>query len=312
MSKIEVYLSRSGKKLSTEKRPAVLRELAAAPRARAAKKVRGKKAAKKAKAQATTPFTIEVRFLGGLTPTQKTAFKNAADRWTKVIVGDLPSVVVDGEVIDDLVILAEGQAIDGPGTILGQAGPTHLRPKAAGASGFLPAKGIMTFDSADLAQMQKEKTLLDVITHEMGHVLGIGTIWEHKKLLNGVGTDNPTFKGANAKKEYGKLKGGAPIAVPVENSGGLGTRDSHWRETIFKHELMSGFVGEAGNPISRVTVASLLDLGYKVDLSKAEKFTLPNLLKLAERGKLVAHAAPTDSGVMLPQIPTVLPSDSLE
>src|SRR3954467_1846932 len=85
-------------------------------------------------------YKIEVRFLGGLTTAQKNAFKAAADRWSRVIVGDLPSVVVDGEVIDDLLILAQGVPIDGRGGILGQAGPTHLRPASAGASAFLPAK----------------------------------------------------------------------------------------------------------------------------------------------------------------------------
>lgn len=98
-------------------------------------------------------YNIEVRFLGGLTTPQKNAFKNAADRWSKVIVGDLPSVMIDGDVIDDLLIVAQGVAIDGPGKILGQAGPTHLRPASAGASAFLPAKGLMSFDTADLAKI---------------------------------------------------------------------------------------------------------------------------------------------------------------
>src|SRR4029077_3080011 len=139
-----------------------------------------------------------------------------------------------GEVIDDLLIEAQGVSIDGPGKILGQAGPTHLRPASAGASAFLPAKGLMSFDTADLAQMQADGTLLDVITHEMGHVIGIGTIWENKGLLVGAGSNNPTFKGAKAKKEFGVLKGTGPAKVPVENTGGPGTRDGHWRETVFR------------------------------------------------------------------------------
>ena len=32
-----------------------------------------------------SPFTIEVRFLGGLTETEKDAFKAAADRWAKAL-----------------------------------------------------------------------------------------------------------------------------------------------------------------------------------------------------------------------------------
>jgi len=260
-------------------------------------------------ANTSSPFTIEVRFLGGLSKKQKDAFKTAADRWSKVIVGDLPSVMVDGEVIDDLLILAQGQAIDGPGTILGQAGPTRLRPASAGAAAFLPAKGKMAFDTADLKQMEKDGTLKDVITHEMGHVLGIGTIWSQKGVLSGAGTSNPTFTGAAAKAEFGKLKGTGPAAVPVENTGGAGTRDSHWRESVFRNELMTGFVGAANNPLSRMTVGSLQDLGYVVDFKAAEAYSLPNLLALAE-GALAAQ--PAAKGMMLPNIPIVLPDDSLQ
>jgi hypothetical protein len=244
-------------------------------------------------------YNIEVRFLSGLTPTQRNAFKKAADRWSKVIVGDLPSVQIDGDIIDDLLIVAEGVAIDGPGRILGQAGPTHLRPARAGASAFLPAKGLMSFDTADLAQMEADGTLLDVIAHEMGHVIGIGTIWETKRLLVNKGRPNPTFKGANARREYGILKGMGPTNVPVENTGGPGTRDGHWRETVFRNELMSGFIAAANNPLSKLTVASLQDLGYTVDLTAAEPYNLPNLMALAEAGSLAslhgephAHALP--------------------
>ncbi len=261
-----------------------------------------------------SPFTIEVRFLGGLTEQQKDAFKTAADRWTKVIVGDVPNVLVDGEVIDDVLILAQGTAIDGPGSILGQAGPTYLRPASAGNAAYLPAKGIMSFDTADLDKMEQNGTLNDVIAHEMGHVLGVGTIWDRKQLLKGAGTANPTFDGKTAKQEYRALRGagGGLKRVPLENTGGPGTAGSHWRETIFRNELMSGFIAPGSNPLSRVTVGSLQDVGYAVDLDAAEPFSLPDLLELAERGLLVSHVAPINVGIMLPNIPMVLPDDSLQ
>jgi hypothetical protein len=262
-------------------------------------------------ANVTSPFTIEVRFLGGLNQTQKNAFKTAADRWTRIIIGDLPSVQVDGEVIDDLLILAQGQDIDGPGKILGQAGPTRLRPANAGAAAFLPAKGKMAFDTADLKKMQQDGTLVDVITHEMGHVLGIGTVWSRKGVLKGAGNSNPTFTGKNAKREYGVLRKGAAKAVPVENTGGQGTADSHWRESVFRNELMTGFVGTAGNPLSRLTAASLQDLGYQVNMDAAEVYNLPNLLALAESGLLMSADSILKSGTMLPNIPLLLPNDSL-
>src|SRR5829696_10148319 len=205
----------------------------------------------------TSPFTIEVRFLGGLTQPQMDAFKGAADRWSRMIVGDLPDIVVDGQRIDDVLILARGADIDGPGRILGQAGATHVRPANAGDSAFIPARGRMTFDTADLEQLEQRGTLNDVITHEMGHVIGVsGLIWGFKGLLNGAGTENPTFEGRSAMEEYGRLRGDGsePTPVPVENEGGPGTAGSHWREKVFRNELMSGFIAAAGNPISRMTV----------------------------------------------------------
>ena len=35
----------------------------------------------------------------------------------------------------------------------------------------------MSFDTADLARMEADGSLTDVILHEMGHVLGFGTLW---------------------------------------------------------------------------------------------------------------------------------------
>lgn len=260
---------------------------------------------------APSPFTIEVEFIGGLTQSQMDAFKAAADRWVRVIVGDLPNVLVEGDVIDDVLILAQGADIDGPSGVLGQAGPTFLRPPNAGAAASIPAKGIMTFDRADLAQMEEAGTLNDVIVHEMGHVLGSGTIWSIKRLIRDDGPNNPVFIGENAMREYGTLRGTAPTPVPVENTGGPGTRGSHWRETVFNNELMTGFVDSPPNPISRLTVASLQDMGYQVDVNASEAYGLPNIQALAEAGVLAEHQAPIDRGILLPTIPFELPADSL-
>jgi hypothetical protein len=265
----------------------------------------------RALAATASPFTIKIRFAGGLTARQRAAFKAAANRWTRVIVGDLPRLRVGNEVIDDVLIIAQGVPIDGPGRILGQAGPTHLRPASAGAAAFLPARGVMSFDTADLAGMQASGILRGVIAHEMGHVLGIGTIWARKGLLRGAGSRNPTFAGPRAVEEYRRLRRAARRRrVPVENTGGPGTRDSHWRETVFRRELMSSVIASTGNPLSRMTVASLADLGYRVDLDAAERFVLPRPAALAEAGRPARRDAPVGAGVVLPVIPIVLPDQA--
>ena len=254
-------------------------------------------------------FKIEVRFLGGLNVEQKHAFQRAAERWSSVIVQDIPSVMIDNVKVDDLLILAKGTAIDNVNGILGQAGPTKLRPKAAGVHAYLPAMGEMTFDSHDLVELEREGSLLEVITHEMAHVLGFGTIWARKRLLVGATSSNPTFNGKHAKAEYGKLLSTKPKSVPVENLGGPGTRNSHWRESVFANELMSGFITSAGNPLSRLTVASLADLGYVVDVSAADAYQLPEPSSVAAtrsgQSSLFARRR------MLPSIPSVLPDQAL-
>ncbi|MGW7434994.1 leishmanolysin-related zinc metalloendopeptidase [Streptomyces sp. NPDC054849] len=267
-------------------------------------------------AATTSPFQIEVRFVGGLTSSQKDVFAEAADRWARVIVGDLETAVIrdfTGEVIiDDLLIDAEGVPIDGEGGTLGAAGPTVFRREDAVTGAQLPVKGIMRFDTADLGAMEDDGTLLDVITHEMGHVLGITKgVWSEFGLLKGFPGPDPTFIGAGAMREFGKLIGTGPTPVPVANKGGSGSAGSHWRESLFGHELMSPNIGIAGNPtiknkLSRLTAASLGDLGYEVDLDGAEDYELPSLLDMVAASAEVSEAP---RGVMLPTVPSRIPAD---
>jgi hypothetical protein len=247
-----------------------------------------------------SPFTITVRFLDGLTQAQMDAFAAAADRWVTVIVGDLPEVRVDGEVIDDVLVVARGKDIDGDGHILGQARITHQRRRGPEPWSLLPARGEMTFDKADLARMEAAGTLGDVITHEMGHVIGVGGLWAPKGLLAGPVGD-PRFTGAAAVAEYRKLSGAA-TDVPVENTGGPGTAGVHWREHDFGNELMTGFVNRAVNPLSRITAASLGDLGYQVDIDAADEYELPELQGLVE----VAFRVPCHDVTVSVEPPTVV------
>lgn len=249
----------------------------------------------------TLPFEIEVRFLGGLSPTQMVAFTDAAQRWAQIIKGDLPPVIVDGVTIDDVLIDAEGVVIDGPSGVLGQAGPTHIRPGSN-----LPAKGIMSFDTADLDRMEADGSLTDVILHEMGHVLGFGTLWSRMKLIVGAGTVNPTFVGTNTMREYADLTNRPdPTPVPVANTGGTGTRDGHWRESVFGNELLTGFLSGSTRPLSRMSVGAFQDMGYDVDYDAADAFALPTALYLAEMG-IMGDRDPINTCVITRTEPVIL------
>ncbi|MFD2587631.1 leishmanolysin-related zinc metalloendopeptidase [Croceitalea marina] len=219
-------------------------------------------------------FTIEIRFLGGLTPSQEIVFAEASTRWSELIVGELPRVqLANGEIIENVRIDAQAVNIDGALGILGQAGPTQLR-----AGSFLPATGIMQFDTSDLARLEAENSLKDVIIHEMGHVLGFGTLWSFQflTLISGSGSENPIFTGTNSIREYQLLTNDESLlSVPLANTGGAGTRDGHWREQVFINELMTGFINTGINPISRLSIAAFEDMGYAVDYSMADTYNLP-------------------------------------
>jgi hypothetical protein len=175
------------------------------------------------------------------------------------------------ETVDDLVIFVEVSPIDGPGGTLGQAGPCYIR-----GGSDLPITGQMTLDEDDLDDADGLGILDDLILHEMGHVLGFGTLWEIRSLLTGGGTNDPYFTGAQAISAFNDI-GGASYsgnAVPVENTGGSGTRDGHWRDSEFDSELMTGWLTVGSNPLSSVSIASFGDVGYAVDLSAADGFSL--------------------------------------
>ena len=64
--------------------------------------------------------------------------------------------------------------------------------------------------------------------------------------------------------------------VPVQNVGNAGSINGHWRETTMDRELMTPFLdGGVPNPLSIVTVESLADLGFVVDSSPADNYSVP-------------------------------------
>jgi Regulatory P domain of the subtilisin-like proprotein convertases and other proteases len=205
-------------------------------------------------------YSINVEFQGGLSATQMAIFTDSANRWSEVITSEL-----------SLNIEAKGVAIDGPRGVLGQAGPRSVKPGT-----LFPDNGIMEFDTADLAAMEADGSLLNVILHEMGHVIGIGTLWKYHGLLEGEGTENPLFVGPKAMNEYGVLLGSSSTKVPAANTGGAGTADSHWRETTFGNELMTGYADKGLLPLSRLTIAMLEDMEYDVNYEAVDPYIIPS------------------------------------
>lgn len=239
------------------------------------------------------PFDIELVFIDAVTASQQAAFESAAERWASIITTDIADIdlsvqpiaagsCADGQpavndIVDDVRIYIAIDSIDGPGGTLASAGPCVTR----GLS-MLPILGAMRFDSADLTNLESTGTLVNAVLHEMGHVLGIGTIWSQFELLI-----NPSVpSNANADTHFaGPLAiaafddaggttytGGAK--VPVENTAEEGSADGHWRESVLGEEIMTPFlaIGQP-EPLSAITAQSLADLGYRIDISQTDPFS---------------------------------------
>ncbi len=239
-------------------------------------------------------FNVTLQFGSNIQPNARAAFAAAASKWEQVIVGDLQNFNQTADPadcgvtgfqsvssVDDVIIFADVQTIDGKGGTLAEASPCYVRLSSSGEP-ITSISGVMVFDRADIDDLVAGGHLTETITHEMGHVLGFGTFWKKRPgLLSGGGAVNgcgatPTYAGSGAITEYATLGGSGE--VPVEGSTrGPGSCDSHWRESVFGTELMTPAIdtnSPEANPLSRLTIAAMQDLGYQVNFNAAETYNL--------------------------------------
>jgi hypothetical protein len=279
----------------------------------------------------TAGFTINVCFLTPVTTSQRNAFVNAAAKWSTIITGDLTPIPANlsnpacgsnapalNMTIDDVLIFARIENIDGPGQVLGSAGPCYYRS----LSPSLPIIGQMRFDSSDLPGLEASGQFNDVILHEMGHVLGIGirvtisgspALWApHLVDPSPVGapTTAPSldtyFSGSAAIAAFDQMMPGyAGAKVPVANVGGGGSINSHWRESVLGSELMTPNLNSAvPNPLSILTVMSLQDIGYTVNPAAADMQVMSSMQADAAAASPKIHLV---DDVVIDQIHTIDP-----
>ena len=222
-------------------------------------------------------FDIDLVFVGPVTADTRSAALQAAKRWTEVITGDLPDVPVpDNSVlcmpveqrffgtIDDLVVFVAVESLTGAS---GHGGLCNWR-----ADSSLPYMGYSVLDTELVARGREY--VAGVPLHEIGHALGFGPLWHDFGFLQDSGGADPHFNGPLAIEAFDAAGGTnytAGAKVPVSADEG------HWR---FGGELMG-----AGSALSAITVQSLADLGYVVDVSQADPFQLPSSAKaIADQG----------------------------
>lgn len=270
---------------------------------------------------AVSPYHLAIRYQTALSATQRAAFERAQAKVQAVVRSALSAVsfpaipagdcgnaaAQPAEVVDGLVVYATVKLIDGPGGTIAQSGPCYLR-----STSQLPIVGLLEFDSADLATYEARGQLETIVLHELLHVVGYGTIWPDLGLLDKSAPADQIFTGPAALAAFNGSNGGGSYTgrkVPVESTGGAGTVGGHWRETVFKNELMTGFISGTTQPMSLTTVMSLQDLGYAVDPAQAAPFNWTTA-GLRAAGAPAADEAPIDlGGDLLPRAPLLVDDD---
>lgn len=218
----------------------------------------------------------------------------AAQTWMELITGDLAPwdagkgnseiCLMDADdkpvlacgYIDDLIIGVSMRPEDGDMGAVAWGMPIGTRDPKASKNKNLPFSGWMQIDTADYDYLVQNGLLYSVILHEMAHVLGFGTVWTDMNLLrprncealvkNGHMVPNVRFLGNAASQALSKVRYNAGTRPPVDGNGRQGTACYHWADNKFAGELMAGYISSA-TTISALTVASLRDIGYTVNMA---------------------------------------------
>ena len=219
----------------------------------------------------------------------RSAIASGAAVWESVITRDLHDVDFSNDPsntpctnsvdfsgrVDDLRVYVYVEDIDGQGDTLASAGMCTLRDGSG-----LPVISLITFDAADVTGLSAA-TLRGVAIHELAHTLGFGILWNglmNPSLQGGIPADPPPdthWPGSKAVAAF-NAAGGSNYQggkVPVENEfGGSGSQDRHWRLSVMSGELMTYTL--SGLALSAITIQSIADLGYSVDVGVANAFSL--------------------------------------
>lgn len=225
----------------------------------------------------TTNYKMDVIFKSSVPSWLRTISQNAVRKWEGLIVGDYEQIftvpnsncpgVMQGTQVDDTLISIGYEYIDGA------SGSNTLA--YAGTCFYSFGKSrvcAIVMDSSNFASSGSSVLAYNVIIHEIGHCLGIqSTAWARANLVN----SNLRYTGEKGNAQL-PLIGANHNQAYVEDLYGQGSAGSHWRESIYDSEVMTSLAEFGIMPLSRLTIGALEDLGYQVDYSKADPYTVPS------------------------------------
>ena len=246
-------------------------------------------------------FNIELYFDPGFTAEEEAAVRRAAVRWMEAVTGDLPDVPVQGlmadycygespnlrlvGVIDDVMIRMRMVARQSGNVATART----CGVREASGQAFLGESWFTLWYVRNLGI----DGLFESALHEIGHVLGFG-YWIYSsrpkawKDLFQDGDGDGHFAGPLAVAAFDAAGGEAYVGgkVPLEDQ--IPVLNIHWRKRVIPGDIMAP---GGGSLLTAITIQTLADLGYEVDVTKADPYTLPIAAQGDARGDVEVESA---------------------
>lgn len=253
------------------------------------------KAPTPAPSPARPEFDFDVIFTTpDVTPEQQNAFAGPISRLSSIFTKDYATetcfeagttvcsyTFTNRFCVDDVLVLVSVKSIDGTGGIVSQAGPCVILDQIEQVR-----VGVLYFDSEDFSTLFENGQFNATLTHQLMHIIGFGSRWDFWGLIS---SNQPyTYLGHFGQNGYIQA-GGSQGSLPEIDSDGF-----HWSASVFGNELMTPTLQGSTHPLSKMSVMSLKDMGFSVNESRADPYSIPVTSSRLLQSLRLLQAEPSD------------------
>ncbi|MDE2795962.1 MAG: hypothetical protein OXL34_14165 [Gemmatimonadota bacterium] len=244
-------------------------------------------------------FDLDVSVVDEVTSSQNAVIMRVAERYESMIgLGSYDARVwleADGcapgfpqlveHYLDDIEVVIMVGSVDGEGGVVAMSGTCAIRHRIHDGWIGMPGIGAIVLDEADIEGLESDGVFETVVMREMAKAMGFDPVlWNiHGFLKNPSSANEPeadahmnaalvvaAFNAAGGENYTG-------AKVPLENGTVPGVSNRTWRASVFGNEIMTPYLTGDTPPLSRITLEALYEVGYELDVTMADPFTLSGM-----------------------------------